>query len=177
MKAGSLDAANGFPAGAPLAANWQAAENNIGQGNVSSMQAFQGSRILNYRDNNFNCMGNEIVCTDPTNGKVRWNVKLKGDLEKVGGFLASPPAAAGDNIFLSTLQGEVLQLDPADGKLVSTYKVGSPVCFQPAIDGGRIYVGTQDGKVVCVNTGNPRFTGWTTWGANSAHTNLIEKAK
>ena len=42
------------------------------------------------------------------------------------------------------------------------------------IEGGRIYVGTHEGKVVCINTGEPRFTGWPTWGANMAHTNIAE---
>jgi len=170
-----LDAGNGFGGGAPAVANPQAAEMNIGQANVSTMQAFQGSRILNYGSGNFNCMGNEICCTDPTNGKVQWTVKIQGDLEKVGGFLASAPAAAGGKIFLSTVQGEVLQMDPKDGKIVTRYKVGSPARFQPAIEGGRIFVGTENGRIVCIDTGNPEFTGWTTWGANSAHTNVVKK--
>src|SRR5205823_5601490 len=41
-----LDASNGFGAGAPAQANPGAAWGNVGQGNVSSMQAFQGSRVL-----------------------------------------------------------------------------------------------------------------------------------
>src|SRR5205823_8744067 len=51
------DAANGFGGGAPATANAKAGYDNIGQSNVSSLQAFQGSRILAYKDNNFNCMG------------------------------------------------------------------------------------------------------------------------
>src|SRR5262249_1001969 len=104
-------------------------------------------------------------------------VKVKGDLAKSGGHLAAPPAAAGGYLFLSTLEGEVLQVDPEDGKVAKTYKVGSPTRSQVAIDGGRIYVGTQDGKLVCINTGNADFTGWSTWGANMAHTNMLESAK
>jgi outer membrane protein assembly factor BamB len=57
------------------------------------------------------------------------------------------------------------------------YKVGAPLSSQPAIDGGRIYVGTQDGRLVCINTSDPRFTGWVTWGANTAHTNFVETPK
>lgn len=177
LKAASekLDASNGFSAGAPAAANPAAAEKNIGQVNVSSMQAFQGSRLLHYSNNNYNCMGDEIVCTDPADGKTRWSVKLTGDLKKEGGHLAAPPAAAGGQIFLSTLEGNILQMDPAKGTLTKTYKVNAPLRSQPAIVGGRLYVGTQDGQIVCVDTGNPQFTGWTTWGANSGHTNVVEK--
>jgi outer membrane protein assembly factor BamB len=170
----SLDAANGFVGGAPPAANAMAAGFNIGQTNVSTMQAFQGSRVLNYKDNNFNCMGDELVCTDPSNGKARWSLKLKGDLAKQGGHLGAPPAAAGGMVFLSTLEGRVLQIDPRAGKVLKSYSAGSAVRAQPAIMNGRIYVGTTDGKLVCIDTGNRSFTGWSTWGGNAGHTNVAE---
>jgi outer membrane protein assembly factor BamB len=168
--AGALDAGNGFGGGAPGPANAPAAFGTIGQSNVASLQAFQGSRILNYRDSNFNCMGDEVVCTDPATGKAKWSFKLSGDLRKEGGFLAAPPAAAGGQLFVTTLKGEVLQMDPETGKVVKTYSVGAPVRFQPAIVNGKIYVGTQDGKLVCIDTGDKTFTGWPCWGGNPAHT-------
>ena len=170
--AASLDAGNGFAGGAPASANPTAAYANIGQSNVSSMQSFQGSRILNYRDANFNCMGNQIIRTDPATGKEKWSVKLDGDLKKEGGFLASPPAAAGGQVFLTTLKGEVLRLDPEDGKVTARYNVDSPVRYQPAVEGGKIYVGTESGKVVCIDAGDKKFTGWSCWGGNAAHTGL-----
>ena len=91
--------------------------------------------------------------------------------------MAAPPAAAGGQLFLATIEGEVLQVDPEKGGVTKTYKIGSPVRSQPAIENGRIYVGTQDGKLVCINTGDTRFTGWATWGANMAHTNNVELPK
>jgi Ca-activated chloride channel family protein len=177
LQSKALDAGNGFAGGAPAAANAPAAAANIGQGNVSSMQAFQGSRLLHYGDANFNCMGDELVCTDPKDGKTRWSVKLKGDLEKQGGHLAAPPAAAGGSIFLSTLEGTVVQMEPDKGKIQNNWKVGAPIRSQPAIDGGRIYVGTQNGKVICIDTGDARLTGWSTWGANAAHTNVAATSR
>lgn len=170
-KAGQkLDEANALGGDAGGKAGW----GNIGQGSVSTMQAFQGSRILHYKNANYNCMGDELVNTDPSDGKVRWKVKLKGDLAKQGGHLAAPPAVAGGQLFLTTVEGEVLQVDPDKGNVTKTYKVGAPIRSQAAIEGGRIYVGTQDGKVVCIDTGDARFTGWYTWGANMAHTNTVE---
>jgi outer membrane protein assembly factor BamB len=173
--AGNLDASNGFAGGAPASANAPAALGNVGQDNVSTMQAFQGSRLLNCYNRNYNCMGDEVVCSDPQTGKALWTYKLTGDLHKEGGFLAAPPAAAGGQLFLTTLQGEVLQMDPNQGKVTKTYQVGSQVRFQPAIEGGRIYIGTQDGKVVCVDTGDAKLTGWPCWGGNAAHTGLPQQ--
>ena len=170
-EAKSLDAGNGFPA-MPAAANGAAAAFNVGQGNVSTMQAFQGSRILNMGERNFNCMGDEVVCTDPKSGNCLWSYKLPGDVKKEGGFLAAPPAAAGGQLFLVTLNGDVLQMDPKDGKITQKHKVGHQTRFQPAIEGGKIYVGTQNGKVVSLDAGDTKFTGWPCWGGNAAHTGL-----
>lgn len=168
-----LDAGNGFAGGAaPAAANAQAALGNIGLDNVCTIQAFQGSRILHLNNRNINCMGDEVICTDPVTGKEQWKIKLKGDLKKDGGALAAPPAAAGGQLFVVTLNGEIQQIDPVRGEKMKSYQVSSQVRFQPAIENGKIYVSTQDGKVICVDTGNAKFTGWTCWGGNAAHTGL-----
>jgi len=58
------------------------------------------------------------------------------------------------------------------GEKVKSYKVSSQVRFQPAIENGKIYVSTQDGKVICVDTGDAKFTGWSCWGGNAGHTGL-----
>ena len=171
-KGQQLDAGNGFGGGAPAAANPTAAWGNIGYGSVSTMQSFQGSRGCVFGHMTLTCPGDEIICNDNGSGKVKWKVKLEGDIEKVGGFLAAPPAAAGKHVFVSTLDGHVLQLDPEKGKLVKKHKVGSPVRFQPAIVDGRIFVGTQDGKLVVLDTKDRSLTGWTTWGGNAAHTGV-----
>lgn len=172
----TLDISNGFSSGvAPLAANATVATANVGQSNVSSLQAFQGSRPVYSGGFCYNSMGNEFLCSSAATGKTEWKLELTGDLEKMGGFLASPPAAVADQIFLATLKGEVLRLDSKAGKILETYAVGSPIRAQPAIEGGRIYVGTQDGKLVCIDTGNQKFTGWSTWGGNVAHTGVAAK--
>ncbi len=174
-KAEQLDAANGFAGPAPQAANPDAAWDNIGYGRVSSMQAFQGSRGCVMGRLAMNCPGDEIICNDVTTGQVKWKIKLEGDLEKVGGFLAAPPAAAGKHLFVSTLDGHVLQMDPGEGKVVKKHKVGGPVRFQPAIMDGRIYVGTQDGQLVAIDTKDRTLTGWSGWGGDAAHTGVQQK--
>lgn len=168
-----LDAGNGFGGGAPAQANPEAAKDNIGQSNVSSMQAFQGSRVLHMNGRNFNTMGDQVVCNDPKTGKELWSYKLAGDLAKDGGFLGAPPAAAGGHLIMTTLKGDVLRMD-ADGKVVKTWETKSPTRFQAAVEGGRIYVGTQDGKLICIDTGDRTLTGWTHWGGNAAHTGVAK---
>lgn len=170
-----LDAANGFAGGAPAQANPHAAALNVGQDNVSTMQAFQGSRMLHYAGKNFNCMGDEIVSTDPTSGKQLWSKKIAGDLKEEGGALAAPPVLAGGHLFIATLGGEIWQMEPEKGEIKNKFKIGQATRFQPAIEGGRIYVGTQNGQVICINTGDAKLTGWPCWGANPAHTGVASK--
>jgi outer membrane protein assembly factor BamB len=171
MEALALDAGNGFSAGAPAQANPGAAWGNVGQGNVSSMQAFQGSRVLHVGGKNYSCMGDQVVCNDPKTGQELWSYKLDGDLKKQGGFLGAPPAAAGGHLILTTLKGDVLRMDTA-GKVVKSWETKSPTRFQAAVEGGRIYVGTQDGKLICIDVGDKTLTGWSCWGGNPAHTGV-----
>jgi outer membrane protein assembly factor BamB len=135
------------------------------------MQFFQGSRVLYFRNQLYSSMGDELVCLEAQNGQERWRHKVKGDLHKEGGHLATPPALAGGKIVLATVAGEVLILDPDKGTVYQSYKVGAPIRSQPAIVDGRIYVGTQNGRLVCIDTGDPGLTGWYTWGGDMAHTN------
>jgi outer membrane protein assembly factor BamB len=170
-QAKALDAGNGFGSGAPAQANPEAAKGNIGYWNVSSMQAFQGSRVLHMGGKNYSTMGDAVVCNDPKTGKELWSHKLEGDLKKQGGFLGAPPAAAGGHLVMTTLKGDVLRMDE-NGKVVKTWETKSPTRFQPAVEGGRIYVGTQDGKLICIDTGDKKLTGWTCWGGNPQHTGV-----
>jgi outer membrane protein assembly factor BamB len=166
------DAANGFSGGAPEAANARAAYANVGKSSVSGMQAFQGSRILHLGSQNVNTMGDEVVATSAETGKELWSYKLSGELERSGGFLGTAPLAAGDSVILATLKGKVVRLDPKSGKVMKSYSVGSAVRSQPVVAGGWIYVGTQDGRLVAINTKDRSLTGWPMWGGNAARTGI-----
>ncbi len=167
------DAGNGFGAGAPASANAGAAKAQIGQSNVATLQAFQGSRIVHVGKENVNTMGDEIVATDSDNGKPLWSHKLTGNTAKDGGFLGTPPVAAGSHLVVATLRGQVLELDPQTGKTQATFEVGSAVRSQPVVQGGWIYVGTDDGRLVAINTGDATLTGWPMWGGNAARTGAV----
>ncbi|HUH02429.1 MAG TPA: PQQ-binding-like beta-propeller repeat protein [Kofleriaceae bacterium] len=166
------DTANGFGAGAPATAKAGLALDIVGQGSVSTLQAFQGSRVLAFGNSNIITMGDEVVATDARRGTRLWSHKLEGDVARSGGFLASPPAAAGYGILVGTLAGKVLLLEPETGKTLAQLEVGSPVRAQPIAHEGWIYVGTEDGRLVAIDTKNPRVTGWTHWGGDAARTGV-----
>ena len=170
----SLDAGNGFGAGAPSSANALPAAMNIGQGNVSTLQSFQGSRILYAGGKNYNTMGDEIICTLPESGEVLWSLQLNGVLESTGGFLGTSPLKAGDEIIVATYSGEVWRLSSESGEVMGIHRLDHPIRSQPAVMDGKIYVGTDDGRIICIETGKESLTGWSTWGGNSAHTGIGE---
>ena len=171
-KGSADDAANGFSDGAPEAANPEAAFDNVGQSSVSNMQAFQGSRILHLGDRNVNTMGDEVIATDTETGDTLWSYKLPGNIDKSGGSLGTAPLAAGGSIVFATLQGDIVQLDPQNGQVKKTYKIGAEVRTQPVVSKGWIYVGTRDGRLIAINTRDRALTGWPMWGGNAARTGI-----
>ncbi|MEM7372356.1 MAG: PQQ-binding-like beta-propeller repeat protein [Bacteroidota bacterium] len=173
-QAKSYDAGNGFGMGAPAASGWQAAAANVGQVSVSSLQAYQGSRMLAYQKWHYSTMGNELVCTEAKNGKVAWTYSLPGSMEEAGGHLATPPLEVGGNILICTLGGELLLFKAQSGKLLYQKKMKEQVRAQPVVDLGKIYLTTMSGKFICLDTGQKKLTGWPTWGGNAAHTNRAE---
>lgn len=166
----ALDAANGFANGAPAAANARAARRLVGRDSVYGLQEYQGSWVLGFGDANYAAMGDSLVCIDRQSGRERWDVQLPGDLRRLGGTLAPPPAAAGAHLVVATVTGEVLVMSPSDGNISQRLQVGAPVRSQPAVDRGWIYVGTTDGQLVGLNTGDTSLTGWPTWAGNPART-------
>jgi outer membrane protein assembly factor BamB len=172
-KTASEDAHNGFGgSAAPEAAAATMALGTIGVGRVSSMQSFQGSRIVKMADRNVNTMGDEVIATDSETGKTLWSYKLAGDIKAQGGFLGTAPLAAGGSILFATLEGDVVRLDAKGGKAIATYAVGAPVRSQPVVDAGWIYVGTDDGRLIAINTNDRALTGWPTWGGNAQRTGI-----
>ncbi|MEM7039763.1 MAG: PQQ-binding-like beta-propeller repeat protein [Bacteroidota bacterium] len=166
------DAGNGFGGGAPMSSGWEAASRNIGQSNVSSLQNFQGARVLNYRGANYSLRGDELVCIGEKGGQARWKIKLEGDLEKAGGFVGTPPLAVNGKLVVATLKGDIVVYEAEGGKELQRYKIGIPIRQQPVVEDGWIYAGTTAGKVVAIDTGDESLTGWPVWGGDAAHSGV-----
>ncbi|MDP6557978.1 MAG: PQQ-binding-like beta-propeller repeat protein [Pirellulaceae bacterium] len=157
----------------PLLRTELQAADAIGLGNVSTLQSFQGSRVLYWKGRLYNCMGDQIVCTSAESGKTVWTKQVEGNLNEVGGHLATPPVAAGKFLFVATVNGDVLQMKPQSGEIAASFQVDAPVRFPPVVHEGRIYVSTQDGQVVCIDTANTSLTGWSMWGGDAGHRNVV----
>jgi outer membrane protein assembly factor BamB len=173
-KGKELDASNGFGSGPPASAKAALAESNIGQGSVSTLQAFQGSRVLKHGKHTIATMGDEVVATDTGSGRELWKRRLKGDLARSGGFLAAPPLSAGGRVLVGTLDGEIQLLDPSTGTVARSYAVGVPIRSQPVVEGGWIYVGSEDGRLVALRTDDASLTGWPQWGRDATRAGTVD---
>lgn len=170
----SNDAGNGFVGGAPSTSGWAAANENVGQSNVSSLQSFQGSRTLHRDGKNYNTMGDELICIDTETGEVLWKNKIEGDLKSVGGFIGTPPLSVGDFIIIATYSGKIIISDAESGKEIESYDIKEPIRYQPVADNGWIYVTSTTGKLHGINTNNKKITGWTHWGADASRSNMVK---
>jgi Ca-activated chloride channel family protein len=180
----SADANVGFgggaaaPKGSFLPA--QGALGNLAQASVSGIWSYQGSRPFIYQGQLYSAMGDTLQCVDPKTEKVLWkktfhqpkdNDKQAKKTPLLDSIL-TPPALANDKIFLGTAHGDVLCLSVKSGEVLWTAAIGEPIVFQPVVVNGRVYVSTDKGSLYCLETGDPKDTGWHMWGANAAHNGL-----
>lgn len=162
------DSSVGF-ATAPETAKVAAAEANIGQGSVRGLWEYQGSRPTMVDGKLFISFGDALTCFDPATQKTIWERKLDGDLDSVGGHMATPPSAAGGRLYVGTADGWLLVYNQKDGSLVWRGKVGDAIRFQPAVVDGWVYVGTTSGNLVALDMEDRSATGWSMWGGSPAH--------
>jgi Ca-activated chloride channel family protein len=169
-KQASDDTSVGFGGGAPAIAKGGMAKANVGTGTVRGLWEYQGSRPMKVSGKQMAATQGDVVRgIDAESGKVLWEKKLEGDLAKVGGQLASPPAFAAGKLVIGTAAGQVVGFEAESGKELFRYPVGEEIRFQPALVGGRIFVGTSAGTLVSIATGDESLDGWTMWGGGPEH--------
>lgn len=165
------DSSVGF-ANAPAAAKLDLAKGNIGQGGVKSVWAFQGSRPTVIGNRCYSAAGDSLRALDKDLGKGLWESKIES---KDSTRPATPPAFAGDRMYLGTSDGRILCVDPGNGRTVWESKVGGRIVFQPAVADGRVYAATEDGTLICLETGDKGATGWAMWGGSAGHNGAAAK--
>jgi hypothetical protein len=138
---------------------------NVGIGSVFAMSMFQGSRPVVDNDRIYAALGNKVVAYT-LDGNLVWEYSHAAGTpwRKL-----NPPALAGGKLVLSDTDGVVLMLNADTGVLEQSWNTGYHIMQQPAVVDGSIFVGTSNGHVVVIPTGNANLTGWTQWGGNSGH--------
>jgi hypothetical protein len=57
---------------------------------------------------------------------------------------------------------------------LATPALAEPIVYQPAVVDGRVYVGTEEGSLICLQTGDNDDHGWFIWGADAAHNGCLD---
>jgi outer membrane protein assembly factor BamB len=89
-------------------------------------------------------------------GKVMWR------RDTPGGKMASSPAVVGDRVVFHTMNGWVVVLDRATGKVRWRWYVGSPVESSPVVRHGIDYFGAWNGRLYALDLRRHRLR-WARW--------------
>ncbi len=125
---------------------------------VFAFEIESGATLWTYRDRNFPYFSSPALsekdviiggrdkrlhCIDRATGERRWFFATKGDVD------SSPVLCSDGGIVVGSLDGRLYCVELADGKERWNYEVGAKISGSPAVAGGVIVIGAEDGNVYC----------------------------
>lgn len=120
----------------PLVERW----NTRLEGQPAGPPAVAGQRVY------VSCENGLVYCLESQNGKPVWRYDTASGL-------SSMPGVSEAGVFLGTLDGRVLSID-AEGELNWEVGVGGTVGSTPIPEGDRVFFGSSDRSVYCVDAGD-----------------------
>lgn len=97
---------------------------------------------------------NELACLDVQTGEAYWVTQLasfKNEKEKKKRISYSAPIVASGRVILVSSRGELLAFSPQDGTQTGSLKLGETVYIEPIAAKGRLYVLTDDAKLIAID--------------------------
>jgi outer membrane protein assembly factor BamB len=91
-----------------------------------------------------------LLCVARATGKVRWSSQLqryRKNKSKNGPVSWTGPVLAGERLILANSEGGLSFVSPADGKVVSSAKVGAPVFLPPVVANSTLYILDNSGRI------------------------------
>lgn len=89
--------------------------------------------------------GGQLLCLNRRDGQTLWTVKLPD------ANVWSGPTLAGGQLWLVSAKGQLVGVDAATGRLVGQASVGAATFVPPVTAGGRLYVLTDNARLVAFN--------------------------
>ena len=136
---------------------------------ASALMNFQGSRVLNFDDKNYNILNGNLLCSNPQTGEIIWQSLIEGAIPQATKQFASNPISVGGKIIISTLSGKILIFDKNLGNKIQEYNLGAELTTEPVVHNGWIYCGTRNGHVISFNTKDKTLSGWNMFGKDASH--------
>jgi outer membrane protein assembly factor BamB len=90
-------------------------------------------------------MSGKLIALNRKDGKARWVTPLPGEGRWSG------PVLAGNRLWLASSKGQFIGVDAASGSVSFQSDIGSPVLITPVVAGSRLYVLTDEAKLIAMN--------------------------
>lgn len=87
----------------------------------------------------------QLLAISRRDGKIIWSTKLPG------GGTWSGPTLAGGQLWLVSGKGQMVGVDATTGRVASTLGLGNPAYIAPVVAEGRLYVLTDNARLVAYN--------------------------
>jgi outer membrane protein assembly factor BamB len=91
-----------------------------------------------------------LLCLARSSGKVRWIAQLpryKSEKKKKNPITWTAPVLAGDRLIIASSEGDLANIDPANGKLQSRTEAGNAISLPLVVANKTLYVLTNDGRL------------------------------
>jgi len=92
-----------------------------------------------------------LLCVARATGKIRWISQLerwRSEKKKKGTVRWTGPIAAGGRLILVSTEGDMVYVNPADGAVQSTVRVGKRMTLGPVVANNMLYILADDGKLM-----------------------------
>ena len=87
----------------------------------------------------------QLMAVTRRDGKIAWTAKLPG------GSIWSGPTLAGGMLWLVSGKGTLVGVEPTTGKIATQANLGSPAYIAPVVAQGKMFVMTDDAKLIAFN--------------------------
>lgn len=89
--------------------------------------------------------GGQMMAISKADGRMAWTVRLPGPTTWSG------PVLAGGKLWAASNKGNLVGVDAATGRVVQQLNVGQPVYVAPVVAQGRLYVLTDQARLIAFN--------------------------
>lgn len=95
----------------------------------------------------------KLLCVARTTGKIRWISQLQrwhNEKKRKNAIRWTGPLLAGGRLILVSTSGDLLSVDPSDGKSMGTIDMKHPMSLRPIVANNILYVLTDDGHLAAL---------------------------